>query len=299
MDQLDDDFQLKPMTAGLGFHKKPVSLKDHTTAAQLVADRISKSLPVEPPPILGQEVKTRSKEEILSEIKQALQPRRDFQQEAYQARNEAKKLLTETLPRETDFVANIHQLSPEVQIPLPTDISPMDIVNFEIPNATLKESIQPSAATRRGAYDAKIRELVPVSFSLPSTILDAVIVLAVSLVFLMTLTIATAVSLNAVIASASSDRAALFSLVVLYLAVWQMYVVVARSFFGATLGEWTFDLQLGETAQHSDTYYPAKVLIRTLLVMVTGFVLLPVLSLISGRDIAARICGLQLYRRNI
>ncbi|MEK6555561.1 MAG: RDD family protein [Bdellovibrionota bacterium] len=291
MDQLDnDEFEMKPMTAGLGFHKKPVSLKDHTTAANIVGERINRSLPHEAPTSLtSSDPKTRTKEDILNEIKQALRPR-----------NENKNRLSETLPRTADEAKRSASTSTdfEVPIPRPSDKSPMDIVNFQIPKASLRESLTPAEATRRGAHDAKIREFVPVSFSISSTILDAVIVLAFSMIFMMTLIFATGINLSAVIASASRETSALLSLGVLYLAVWQMYVVVARSFFGATLGEWTFDLQLGETEKHSDTFYPARVLLRSLAIIFTGFILLPVASLIAGRDFAGRISGLQLLRRN-
>ena len=285
MDQLEDEFQMKPMTAGLGFHKKPVSLKEHTAAANIVSERITKSMPLEAPTSLTSDPKSRTKEDILNEIKQALRPRLE------------KNRLSETLPRSADEARHAAG-SVDLHIPTPTQKSPMDIVNFQIPTASLRESISPAEATRRGAHDAKIREFVPVSFSISSTILDAVIVLALSMVFMMTLIFATGVNLTSVLASASRETSAMLSLVVLYLAVWQMYVVVARSFFGATLGEWTFDLQLGETKQHTDTFYPARVLLRSLATIFTGFILLPVASLIMGRDLAGRIAGLSLLRRN-
>ena len=288
MDQIEDEFQMRPMTAGLGFQKKPVSLKDHTKAAQIVNDRIAKSIPFEVPATLGQEIHPRTKEEILNEIKEALQPRPN-----------SKKRLTETLPRSASEVTpESLGLSPEIQVPMPSQISPMDIVSFEIPDITLNETITPAEATRRGAHDSKIREFVPVSFSLSSTVLDAVIVLSLSLIFMISLIFVTGVTLNGVIQTAAQEASALVSLGVLYLSVWQMYVVFARSFFGATLGEWTFDLQLGETEKHSETYYPARVLLRSLTIIFTGFFILPLISLITGRDWAGRFSGLQLYRRN-
>lgn len=295
-----DEFEMKPITPGLGFHKKPVSLKDHVAASNLVQDKIGRSLPLEAPP--QNDGRPRSKEDILNEIKEALRPIQQKQSSQSQAQKTSSYThsapsaprMTETLPRGPEDVRRA--MGPEMNI-TPSTKTPMEIMNFEIPNASIREDAQ-TTGTRRGAHDAKIRDLVPVSFSVTSTILDAVIVLALSMIFMISLIFATEVNLNAVIASATRETSALLSLGVLYLAVWQMYVVVARSFFGATIGEWTFDLQLGEDDQLTDTLYPAKVLVRSLATIFTGFVVLPILSLVSNRDIAAKISGLQLYRKN-
>lgn len=284
MDSLNDDFEMKPITPGLGFHKKPVSLKEHVAASNLVQDKLGRSLPIEAPPV--NDGRPRSKEDILNEIKEALRP-------IQQAKPRG---LTETLPRGPEDVRKA--TAPEISVPMPTTRTPMEIVNFETPTATLRDDA-PLVGTRRGAHDAKVRDLTPVSFSIVSTILDSIIVLALSMIFMISLIFATEVNLNAVIASAARETSALASLIVLYLAVWQMYAVVSRSFFGATIGEWTFDLQLGETEQLNTTFYPAKVLVRSLATIFTGFVILPFLSLVSRRDISAKISGLQLYRKNV
>lgn len=287
MDQFDE-FEIKPLTAGLGFHRKPVSLKDHVAKAGLSRE---KTVRVPPPPattgdVVGtasNEIKPRSKEQILHEIKEALKPVQ-------------KTRLTETLPRGPEDV----KAMTEIEVPMPSTRTPMDIVNFEIPGTSINDKTleKPETGVRRSGHDAKIRELVPVSFSISSTILDSIIVLALSLIFMMSLVFVTGVDLVSVVTSASHELMAQVSLAALYLAVWQMYVVVSRSFFGATLGEWTFDLQLGDKEQIAEGVYPGKVLMRSLAIMLTGFVLLPLLSLIFRRDIASKVSGLQLYRRN-
>jgi hypothetical protein len=290
MDQFDE-FEIKPLTAGLGFHKKPVSLKDHVAKAGLSREKTAR-MPTAPAytgdamGAPGADNKPRSKEQILSEIKEALKPIQKPTQR-----------MTETLPRGPEDV----RATSEIEVPKPSTRTPMDIVNFEIPSASINDTTlsKPSIGARRGGHDTKIRELVPVPFSLASTILDGIIVLAFSLIFMMSLVFVTGVDLVAVISSASREIAAQLSLGVLYLAVWQMYVVVARSFFGATLGEWTFDMQLGDKTQMAETLYPAKVLLRSFAIMLTGFILLPVLSLLSRRDLASKVSGLQLYRRNV
>ena len=86
---------------------------------------------------------------------------------------------------------------------------------------------------------------------------------------------------------------------VLYVAVLEMFLIISRSFFGRSLGEWTFDMQLGEDEQIEKASYPFQVLFRNLLILGTGFVLLPLLSLLTGKDIAGKLSGVRLYRQNI
>jgi len=83
----------------------------------------------------------------------------------------------------------------------------------------------------------------------------------------------------------------------LYIAVLQLYVIVARSFFGKTLGEWTFDYQMGDNEQVKSTVYPLLVLWRSLVIMGTGVITLPILSILFRKDLASYLTGLQFYKK--
>ena len=97
--------------------------------------------------------------------------------------------------------------------------------------------------------------------------------------------------------SLTQDLTAQISAIMLFVVVLQIYVVTSRSLFGCTLGEWTFDCQMGTDPQQKDGYYPMQVLWRSLLTIGTGVILIPLLSFISRRDLARYLTGLQLYRR--
>jgi hypothetical protein len=86
-------------------------------------------------------------------------------------------------------------------------------------------------------------------------------------------------------------------LALLFVSVLQLYMLTARSFFGASLGEWAFDLQLGTDEEQQKTFFPLLSALRTLVITFTGFVILPIISLLAKRDITRHIGGLQLYRR--
>jgi len=74
-----------------------------------------------------------------------------------------------------------------------------------------------------------------------------------------------------------------------------MYMIFLRGFNGATIGEWTCSLRLGQPWQRMQSGYILKVLVRTTLIMVTGIITIPVLSLIFKRDIAGDISGVKIY----
>lgn len=81
----------------------------------------------------------------------------------------------------------------------------------------------------------------------------------------------------------------------LFLATVWGYLIFMRAFMGASIGEWTCDLRLGEPVQRFHFSYIIKVFIRTTVIMASGIVVLPLLSLLLSRDLAGEISGLKIY----
>lgn len=289
MDQIDE-FEMKPLTAGLGFHKRQVSLKEHIAKSGVTNRTLRQNLPAQPPQEMtgGEKSQSRSAQEIIAELHEALKPVPNVPVSAASAVSvkRAEVQFTEILPREIGDVKGPARNQPE--------ISPIENIDFQIPD----KNLAPKLGSRRGASDNLVNPLTPVSVSFPAIILDGLIVFAFSLVFLASLIMATGIDLLSVFRSSQTDFATQLSLMALYVAIYEMYIIVSRSFFGSTLAEWTFDLRMGDEAQFQKASYPFKVFWRSILVVMTGIVVLPLASLIVGQDIAARLTGLQLYRRN-
>lgn len=74
-----------------------------------------------------------------------------------------------------------------------------------------------------------------------------------------------------------------------------VYMVTMRVFMGASLGEWTCQLRLGQPIQRIRPTYVLRVVARTSLLLLTGVVMIPVLSLIFKRDLLGDITGVHLY----
>ena len=83
----------------------------------------------------------------------------------------------------------------------------------------------------------------------------------------------------------------------LFLGVTFIYMVVNRSFLGATPGEWAFEQTCGSSEQSEKISYIPRVALRTILVTITGFITLPMLSYLFNKDIAGDISGVSLYKK--
>jgi len=73
------------------------------------------------------------------------------------------------------------------------------------------------------------------------------------------------------------------------------YKILARVFYGRTLGEWSSRHQLGLKKQQLSTVYPLRVLARELGCLLTGVFMFPLVSSVIRRDVGYYISGLQTY----
>ena len=73
------------------------------------------------------------------------------------------------------------------------------------------------------------------------------------------------------------------------------YLVMMRIFMGASLGEWTCQLRLGQPVQRIRTSYYLRVIARTTLILTTGIITIPILSLILKRDLMGELTGVRIY----
>jgi RDD family len=154
-------------------------------------------------------------------------------------------------------------------------------------------------AVQKATQKAAQKELAKqtATHNMPGAILDGMVTLGISTIFLVCILAITRVNLMGLLTNANTDTSTQVHLAMLFVAVLQMYMLTARSFFGASLGEWAFDLQVGTEDQQRSAVYPLQVAWRTLLMTFTGFILLPLLSLVFKRDLAQPLTGLALVRR--
>lgn len=312
-----DEFEFKPITDGLGFHKKKAS--GDKVERSLSKDLLSEAdLPHAVPSGLIEEEDSEPRNQAEAykdlmrtlksdlEIETAPEVNEDSVNELLGSPAMPELTLSEPLPRkpeakkamETSFEVDLPDLTPQ-EIPTMTEMPEM--IEGELPSSSAfadRKSILQNSSTQRGASNSpKLSHLekAPVSFS--SAILDFILVVALAGVFLVTLLLVTKVPLQSVVFSAKTDLFTRLSMILLLVAVMEMYVVVSRSFFGRTLGEWTFDFQMGNDEEIEAPMYPIRIAWRACVTISTGLVTLSLLSFLFQKDLAAKITGLQLYRQ--
>lgn len=278
-----DEFEFKPLTDGLGFHKKQKSLRESVKEVQL-EEKARPSLP----PDLPEAVTPRRKmtfDDIVSSLEKTPLEKTEVE-------------FSSPLPREQkkpDFHMMDMEIETPVKSPFPTPESYKRPYTSEVIKKTPSQDELSSVGTRRGAADSPQGRLVTSPGSLSAAILDVVVVGALGLIFTSALLSVTGVELQTLVNSANTELMTQLSVGILLVAVMQIYFIISRAFFGRTLGEWTFDLQLGRDDEYKSESYPLRVIMRSLVVTLTGVIVLPVLSFIIRRDLAGMITGLNLY----
>lgn len=83
--------------------------------------------------------------------------------------------------------------------------------------------------------------------------------------------------------------------VVSFLFSFWAYMIMMRVFMGASLGEWSCQLRLGQPLQRIKPTYVLRVMLRTTLLLMTGVITFPLLSLIFKRDLLGELTGIRVY----
>ena len=128
-----------------------------------------------------------------------------------------------------------------------------------------------------------------------SAAVDTLIMISMSCLFVIAFSLLMKTSAKEVMISIFKDFGLAKLFMAAFLVSFWMYLVFLRGFNGATIGEWTCSLRLGQPFQHLQSGYVVKVLLRTTLIMLTGIVTLPLLSLILKKDLAGEITGVKIY----
>jgi hypothetical protein len=133
-----------------------------------------------------------------------------------------------------------------------------------------------------------------VLFSIAGAFIDGTAVLALSLFF-----VASAFLLAKYfgIYTLNSFDELKLSFVALAIQLAFFYMVFVRSYLGQSLGDWACGLRLGSPIQRRNSGFTSKILLRGLVIFATGIIVLPLLSLIFGLDLAGKISGVSLVQR--
>lgn len=134
-------------------------------------------------------------------------------------------------------------------------------------------------------------------FSFSAALLDGMLILAASLLCMIIVLVITKVDLIANLSHPDSEGLIYLATAAMVASVSFIYLTLNRIYIGWTPGEWAFDQRIGKPEELNRAIFSLKVVARSLVVIATGFVLLPLLSLLFNKDLAGSITGARLYKK--
>lgn len=281
-----DNLEFRPLTQGLGF--------DKTTE-----DQGKKKLQV---PNLAEKPLFDKKDFQLAD--------KDFDLPNKTPVSRSLKKMLDSLPPSVDFREDknrdlkiqaplggkIPVESPLYQVPVaPVTQTPFDVTL----NNSLSQAFPKEEVNKRFYHQlvTPIPQYQEMAASFASAAIDGLIVLGLSSLFVVSLVGITGVDVFGMLSSRALSTRMTIELVLLYFGVTLFYFMLARGMFGSTLGDWAFDVQLGEEKERKHIMYPFQVVFRTFVIMLTGIFVIPLISVAFGKDIAYYFSGLKLYSR--
>lgn len=301
-----DDFDFKPITNGLGFDKKTEDLKSIkiTTTAKMsqalgstpIEDLQQRSEVLEKP--VDWNTKSPSKtSHSIAELMNSLPPSMDLFDEKKTA---AKASGREAVKVYRPIGRNDYESPMNKDLTAEKEISSLleDRVDVSL-NNTLEKAF-PQVGFRRPFFHqaVEVREqYISVSASFTSALLDGLVVMGLTALFLVGLVLITGIDLIAVLMHPGTPFQTTAEVGAIAFAIYLLYYMTSRGIWGSTLGDWAFDIQLGMEPDRTQWFYPFQVIGRMIVIAITGFITLPLLSFIAKKDLAYYVSGLKLYMR--
>lgn len=266
-----EEFDFKPITDGLGFHRKKVELKDQMKASRVVQETYIKPIPPKP--------------KAESPVLKSPLPRKEM----------SGSLNSNTKGTATPSRDVIDELVKSFKRPQET------FIEDPTPNTNKSNLNKPIQAPQAGATVSKTtalnpaKTLVPLPWMMSPFFIDSMLVVAMVLTCLLSTLLVTQADLLALINGAGGDVQFWLTFPAMGAGMSFTYMTLTRLFLGASLGELVFDIQLGTEEQRGQLQYGFQVALRSGLAVLTGLIPLPLVSMIVQKDYLGTLSGLRLY----
>ncbi|MBC7741119.1 MAG: metalloendopeptidase [Bdellovibrionaceae bacterium] len=271
-----EEFEFRPINEGLGFHRNQKKQVTSTSLAQnagtLSAKMPTAAMPKTNSSIAPMATMKNSVTSVATGTFQSPLPRPEARTEA---RTETKKNSFQVPTIEDDSIAKAQTA-----------------VNEILKNLNHKRQLDfVSESTRlKGEY----KKSKPHFFA---ATLDAMLITAAFIMCLIFMLLITKVDLFKNLTHPLTSNSVYLATFALFMSVTFIYMVVNRVFMGATAGEWAFEQTCGSANEKDKANYTPRVALRTLIVMATGFIVLPILSYLFNKDMAGQIAGVSLFKK--
>lgn len=317
----EEEFEFKPINQGLGFHKKAVDQSGFASArldkpadlpktfARPDAERISQIMSGLPDLDFLSDKKGASllNTKVSPQIQKAQAPLLSRSPISHGSSGNLNAIAKAPAPvNPNQSVAAKGNPAPILTKTLPTSKKP----DFKMPNQTFATATATASASvalpsmarnqtmvaPKTAVEPMVEGAQTASINIFALFFDVLVVLGLTCLFSVALLTITESNLSNVLSNAQEDLTTQVGILLLVLSVVNLYVIVSRSFTGSTLGEWTFDTQVGTSEQQQKAWYPLAVCWRAFLAMVTGYLPLTLLSMILRKDIMGILSGIRLRK---
>ncbi len=261
---IQEDFEFKPLTEGLGFQKKIIELRDDLQSLDSMES--FSSMPTQ----TG----------ILPKSKPQM--------------NTSAATPSFSLQRPTINPQMTNSQMPQRQGPIQNQRPQTGATNV---GPAWKPALQGATILEKSkvATTQTVGRLQPASSNWPAALFDSAMIAGMTLLFSAVVFALTKVEVSSLLETLATDFGVQMASLAIVFAVFEIYTVTCRTFFAKTLGEWVFDSRLGNYEDQAKLSYPFRVAFRTFLITITGFVVLPALSSAFGKDLAGSLSGVKLY----
>lgn len=257
---LFEEFEFKPLSAGLGFHKK-----DKEAAAPLSVSAAPSGA-------------SSSASSLSIDIKAPLPRKKNAP---------AKQQAAPTATVAADGVIDLDDKSPMI-----------DTLKDVLTERTYKRlKAERPWEIDELTQAAQPETWKKTSFDLTALLMDTFIVGAFFLLALMVFVAVTEIDLVHAINRGNVDENILMALGALGVATAWIYMVSCRLFAGMTAGEFIFDQRLGLDSDFEKASYGWKVALRTTILFATGLVVFPLIEEITRKDLLGSLLNLHHYRK--
>lgn len=256
----NEEFEFKPLTEGLGFHSKKIDLANEVKKSKLVSEMVS------------------------NKIAKEVQPMPSV---AFEESKVSEKVIKSPLPR-PEAIQN--KKAPD------KDVIDELIESFKKPAKSFVEEKKADVIFDKIPTEVK-NNGIKTAWALAPFLVDLMMVSAFFLIGLIISLYVTKVDIIDFTMSSLKNIENMMVLPAIMLMMIFMYVLLTRIFIGGTLGEMVFDMQLGTSKDQKSAVYGFKVLARLVLVIMTGFATLPLLSWIFRTDLSGKILRLPLVKK--
>lgn len=268
-----DDFEFKPLTEGLGFHQKKNSSPPSKPLVQFKTD-----MP---------EIEMNSP---LPRTKSGAEPYQHLSAAATSAAASAAAAASA-------FASNTKTSQRPSANPSPASpTAATNTVDEILKTLNQKKGID-TGVSKASLKTKSTVTFKPAAWEVSASLLDAMLVTAATLFCLILLLLITRVDLFANIYHPDSQGMVYWSLAALVASISWIYLVCNRIFLGFTPGEWVFDQRLGQPEDQATAGFALKSILRSTLVIATGFVIIPAISFALNDDVLGKITGLRLFKK--